>query len=105
MYTTSFALIMNDKTYKGLSSAHRKCVDGMRGVPLSAKIGGFWDAADTLGEKEALKLGVKITEPNAAERAYYTQVTSKIEASVLAQIAKRGVDGKAALAFFKSQIK
>jgi TRAP-type C4-dicarboxylate transport system substrate-binding protein len=105
MYTTSFALIMNNKTYKGLSSAHRKCVDGMRGVSLSSKIGGFWDAADTLGEKEALKMGVKITEPNAAERAYYKQVTSKIEASVLAQIDKKGVDGKAALAFFKSQIK
>jgi TRAP-type C4-dicarboxylate transport system substrate-binding protein len=105
MYTTSFGLIMNSKTYNGLTSAHKKCVDGIRGVPMSRKIGGFWDAADALGEKEAIKMGVKITEPNAAERAYYTKITSKIEADVLAQISKRGVDGKAALAFFKSQIK
>jgi TRAP-type C4-dicarboxylate transport system substrate-binding protein len=105
MYTTSFALIQSNKSYKGLSSAHKKCMDGIRGVTMSAKIGGFWDAADTLGEKEALKLGVIITEPSAAERAYYTKVTSKIEAAVLKDIDKRGVDGKGALAFFKSQIK
>jgi TRAP-type C4-dicarboxylate transport system substrate-binding protein len=105
MYTTSFALIQSNASYKKLSGAHKKCVDGIRGVGMSAKIGGFWDAADALGEKEALKLGVKITEPSATERAYYKQVTSKIEAEVLAQVAKKGVDGKAALAFFKSQIK
>jgi TRAP-type C4-dicarboxylate transport system substrate-binding protein len=105
MYTTSFALIMNSKKHKGLSSAHRKCVEGIRGVPMSRKIGGFWDAADVLGEKEALKLGVTIAEPSAAERAYYKKITSNIEADVLAQISKRGVDGKAALAYFKSQIK
>jgi TRAP-type C4-dicarboxylate transport system substrate-binding protein len=105
MYTTSFALIQSDKSYKSLSPAHKKCIDGMRGVSLSKKIGGFWDAADSLGEKEALKAGVKITEPSAAERAYYTKVTSKIESDVLKEIDKKGVDGKAALSFFKSHIK
>ena len=31
-------------------------------------------------------------------------LTASIEADVLAEIDKRGVDGKAALAFFKSQL-
>ena len=45
-----------------------------------------------------------ITDADDADKAYFKELTASIEADVLAEIDKRGVDGKAALAFFKSQL-
>ena len=104
MYTTSFALILNGDTYEGLSAAHRKCVDDMRGVDLARKVGEFWDAADALGLEKGKEMGLVVTDASAEERAYFKELTSGIEADVLAEIDARGVDGAAALAYFKSQL-
>ena len=104
IYTTSFAIILNSDTFQNLSSAHQKCVENMRGVKMAAKVGAYWDAADDLGMEKGLEAGLVITDANDADKAYFKELTASIEADVLAEINKRGVDGKAALAFFKSQL-
>ena len=104
MYTTSFAMMMNSDTYDGLSAAHRDCVDELSGVAAARKIGEFWDAADELGVKMGMEMGLVVTDASDAERAYFKELTSGIEADVLAEIDARGVDGAAALAFFKSKL-
>ena len=104
IYTTSFAIAMNKDTYDGLSSSHRKCIDDMRGVKMAAKVGSYWDAADDLGMAEGLKVGLVVTDASDADKAYFKELTAGIEADVLAKIDDRGVDGKAALAYFKSQL-
>ena len=60
--------------------------------------------ADDLGLEKGLEAGLVITDANDADKAYFKELTASIEADVLAEINKRGVDGKAALAFFKSQL-
>ena len=62
IYTTSFAIILNSDTFNGLSSAHRKCVEDMRGVKMAAKVGAYWDAADDLGMEKGLEAGLVITD-------------------------------------------
>ena len=104
IYTTSFAIILNQDTYEGLSNDQRKCFDDMRGVGMAAKVGTFWDAADELGEKEGIAAGLKITDASDEEKAFFKELTADIEAEVLKGIDDRGVDGKAALAFFRSQL-
>ncbi|WP_438995830.1 TRAP transporter substrate-binding protein [Candidatus Puniceispirillum sp.] len=104
IYTTSFAIAMNKDTYDGLSASHRKCIDDMRGVKMAAKVGSYWDAADDLGMAEGLKVGLSVTDASDSDKAYFKELTAGIEAKVLAAIDGRGVDGKAALAFFKSQL-
>jgi TRAP-type C4-dicarboxylate transport system substrate-binding protein len=104
-YTTSFGLLLNSETYSGLSQEHRDCFDKNSGVDLATVIGGFWDIADDVGMEGALAEGVKITEANAAERAYYTEKTAHIEAKIIAEIDALGVNGAEALAYFKSEIK
>jgi TRAP-type C4-dicarboxylate transport system substrate-binding protein len=104
IYTTSFAIAMNKDTYDGLSSSHRKCIDDMRGVKMAAKVGSYWDAADDLGMAEGLKVGLVVTDASDADKAYFKELTAGIETEVLAAIDGRGVDGKAALAFFKSKL-
>ena len=106
MYTTSFAVILNSDTYDGLSDANKKCVDDMAGVEMSRWIGKVWDDADALGiEKAKANNGLNVIVMDDAQRAYYKEKTSGIEAAVLEEINGRGVDGAAALAYFKSQLK
>ena len=104
MYTTSFAIILNADTYDSLSAANRKCVDEMRGVSMARDVGKMWDDADTLGLEKAKEVGLKVTDASAEDRAYFKSLTSGIEAEVLAEIAKRGIDADAALAYFKSNL-
>lgn len=106
MYTTSFGLIMNADTYDGLSDAHRKCIDDMRGVEMARWIGKVWDEADDYGrEKAVADFGLNVVEMDADQRAFYKEKTAGIEAAVLEEVSGRGVDGAAALAYLKSQIK
>ena len=62
---------------------------------MAAKVGAYWDAADDLGMEKGLT-GLVITDANDADKAYFKELTASIEADVLAEINKRGVDGKAA---------
>jgi len=105
MYTTAFGLIMNSDTYNDLSAAHRKCIDDMRGVEMSRQIGKWWDEADQLGYEKFAEMGGVVTDASAAEQAYFAEKTSGIEAKVVAAASARGIDGTAALAYFRSLLK
>ncbi len=106
MYTTSFGLLMNSDSYDGLSDANRKCVDDMRGVEMARWIGKVWDEADAFGlEKATADNGLQVIEMDAAQRAYFTEKTSGIEAAVVAEVDGAGINGAEALAYLKSQIK
>ncbi len=105
MYTTSFGLLMNSDTYDGLSDAHRKCIDDMRGVEMSRWIGKVWDEADAYGKEMAVsENGLQIIEMDEDQRAYYKEKTAGIEAAVLEEVNAKGVDAAAALEFLKSNI-
>ncbi len=104
MYTTSFALVLNEDTYNDLSDDHKACVDGVRGVEMSRQIGKFWDEADAVGEAESAKTGSVVVIASDEERAYFKEKTAGIEAAVLKEVASRGVDAEAALEFMKSQL-
>jgi len=102
MYTTAFGLIMNDDTYNGLSAAHRKCIDDMRGVSMASQIGMYWMEADEYGQQKFKEMGGKITDASAADQAYFNEKTSGIEGMVLDAVNSRGIDGAAALAYYRS---
>jgi TRAP-type C4-dicarboxylate transport system substrate-binding protein len=104
MYTTSFGVLMNSDSYSDLSDEHRACVDATRGVALSGQIGKFWDQADTIGTTKAVEeFGLVITEVGEEDRAYFTELTSGIEAEVLQGLTDRGVDAQAAIEYLRSQ--
>ena len=104
MYTTAFGLIMNSDTYDDLSAAHKKCIDGMTGVDMARRVGKWWDEADALGYEKFAEMGGTVTDASADEQAYFREKTAAIEAGVLAAIDERGVDGAAALKYFRSQL-
>ncbi len=104
MYTTSFALVLNEDTYSDLSDDQRACVDKIRGVEMSRQIGKFWDEADAVGADESSKTGSVVIEASDEERAYFKEKTAGIESTILKEVSSRGVDAEAALEFLKSQL-
>jgi len=104
VYTTAFGIVMNNDAYEGLDTTQRGCVDSMRGVSLSRIIGWFWDDADKVGASAAASYGHELTIASDEERAYFTEVTSSVSTDIVAKISAAGVDGAAALAYFKKQV-
>lgn len=104
MYTTSFAFIMGQDSFDGLSAEHQACVNKLSGVELARTIGAFWDEADAVGLEASAKTGSVVIEASEEERAYFAEKTKDIEATVLAEVESRGVDAKAALEFMRSQL-
>ena len=104
VYTTAFGIVMNNDAYEGLDTTQRGCVDSMRGVSLSRIIGWFWDDADKFGASAAASYGHELTIASDEERAYFTEVTSSVSTDIVAKISAAGVDGAAALAYFKEQV-
>ncbi len=105
MYTTAFAVIMNDDTYNDLSASHKKCIDDMRGVSLSRKIGNYWDKADDVGRASAADYNHELTVASTEERQYFRDKMGPVIDEVLSSINSVGVDANAALAYFKEQVK
>jgi TRAP-type C4-dicarboxylate transport system substrate-binding protein len=105
MYTTAFGLIMNSDSYDDLSAAHKACIDKMTGVEMARTIGKFWDDADALGLEKFGEVGGKVTMASAADQAYFAEKTAGIEAKVVAAASERGIDGAAALAYYRAQLK
>ena len=105
MYTTAFAVIMNNDTYNDLSASHKKCIDDMRGVSLSRKIGNYWDQADEVGKASAAEYNHELTIANNDERQYFKAKMGPVIDDVLAKINAVGVDASGALSYFKEEVK
>lgn len=58
-YTSSFALVMNPRTYDGLSEASRALIDESF-TGREAEIGQLWDGVDAVGKQALVDLGVRI---------------------------------------------
>jgi TRAP-type C4-dicarboxylate transport system substrate-binding protein len=104
MYTTAFAVIMNNDSYESLDAAQRKCIDDMRGVSLSRKIGQLWDAADDRGKQEAATYNHELTVASTEERQYFKAKMGPVVDGVINKINAVGVDASSALAYFKEQV-
>jgi TRAP-type C4-dicarboxylate transport system substrate-binding protein len=105
MYTTAFAVIMNDDTYNGLSASHKKCIDDMRGVSLSRTIGRYWDQADDKGKSAAAEYNHELTVASNDERQYFKSKMGPVIDGVLGKINAVGVDASTALTYFKEEVK
>ena len=105
MYTTAFAVIMNNDAYNDLSASHKKCIDDMRGVSLSRKIGNYWDQADEVGKASAAEYNHELTIANNDERQYFKAKMGPVINDVLGKINAVGVDASGALAYFKEEVK
>jgi TRAP-type C4-dicarboxylate transport system substrate-binding protein len=100
----SFSMFMSAKTWASLSKKDQDAIDGASGEAI-ARSAKSWDDDDKVGLEQLLAAGAKqVTAPPA----FMTELQDKlkfIEDNWIKEAEKAGVDGKAALAFFRAEAK
>ena len=72
---------------------------------MARKVGTYWDKADALGLEKFKEMGGQLTVASAEDQAYFAEKTAGIEATVVSAASARGIDGAAALAYYRSLLK
>ncbi|MCV6591914.1 MAG: TRAP transporter substrate-binding protein [Silicimonas sp.] len=104
-YRGSFAVILNEDTYEGMSDEDRAAVDTLLGEKLSRIAGAMWDEIDGIG-MDALNNTAdnSYAEASAEDAAKWQELTGPIIAGVLAEVSDKGIDAAAAQAFIAGEM-
>jgi TRAP-type C4-dicarboxylate transport system substrate-binding protein len=98
----SFTFFINESRWNALPAAAREAIARLSGEAFSARMG-VLDQANNGAIKALVDQGVKVVKAPAAFEAELREAFNIIEQEWLAEVAKRGVDGRAALAFYRAE--
>ena len=94
LYTTTFVMAMNKAKYESLGADLKKVIDANSGLATSGWLGKTQQGNDPIGRKSAVDRGNQITTLTTAEAQEYIKVSGAIDDEWIADITKRGFDGK-----------
>lgn len=99
----SFALVMNERKWKGLSDADRAAIDATAGAAFADRMSAM-DRANTASIKKLSDAGVAFIDADPTLNAELRKAWRFLEDEWITEAGKRGVDGAAALAFYREQV-
>ena len=94
LYTTTFVMAMNKPKYESLSPDLKKAIDANSGLATSAWLGKTQQGNDPIGRKPAVDRGNTIHTLSSAEAQEFIKVAQAIDDEWVADMTKRGFDGK-----------
>lgn len=102
----SFAYIMNEDTFADLpEDLQTALMTEVFGEPISRMSGAVWDEGDAFSIQLTKDTdGNTITQASEADIAAFQPVIEAVTASVLEEVAAKGVDAEAALAAFRAEL-
>lgn len=104
-YRGSFAIVMNQDTYDGMSAEDRAALDSIIGENLSRVAGQTWDTIDAAGLTTFDEFDDNtLTEASADDVAKWEALTGPIIESVLAEVSEKGIDAVAVQAFIAAEM-
>ena len=98
---THFSLIMNERKWSGLSADDRRAIERVSGEAAASRAGKGFDELERNAVKALEGGGVRISMASPAFAAEVRNRLTFIEEGWLAAAKARGVDGAAALAFYR----
>lgn len=105
-YRGSFAAIMNQDAFDGLSEEDQKALQTVFGEPLSRMAGSVWDEIDKMGREASENTpDNSITTASAEDTAAYNEIAGPIIEKVLGEVSAKGIDAKAVQAFIAAEMK
>jgi TRAP-type C4-dicarboxylate transport system substrate-binding protein len=104
LYTTTFVMAMNKARYDGLAPDLKKVIDANSGLATSAWLGKVQQGNDPIGRKAAVDRGNTLYTFPASERDEFIKLSSHVDEEWVADMNKRGFDGKKLLASAKELI-
>jgi TRAP-type C4-dicarboxylate transport system substrate-binding protein len=104
LYTTTFVMAMNKAKYESLPPDLKKVIDANSGLATSAWLGKTQQGNDPIGRKAASDRGNTIHTLSSAEAQEFIKVSQAIDDEWVADMNKRGFDGKKLLQTAKDLI-
>jgi TRAP-type C4-dicarboxylate transport system substrate-binding protein len=104
LYTTTFVMAMNKAKYESLSPELKKVIDDNSGLATSAWLGKTQQGNDPLGRKAAADRGNTIVQMSKAETEAFIKLSSQVDDEWVADMDKRGFDGKKLLSTARALI-
>src|SRR5678816_3679363 len=94
LYTTTFVMAMNKAKYESLAPDLKKVIDANSGLATSGWLGKTQQGNDPNGRKAAVDHGNQIYTLSNAEAQEFIKVSGAIDDEWVADMNKRGFDGK-----------
>jgi TRAP-type C4-dicarboxylate transport system substrate-binding protein len=104
LYRTAHYIVVNPAKWEALPAEDKKAIESVSGEALAALAGKMWDSADADGKENLKKGGTSFTVASEPMMADLNSRLGNMQADWIAKAAKKGIDGKAALDYFKEQI-
>lgn len=104
IYTTSFSVFMNQDTWSEISSGDQAAIMSVSGAVLGAAFGAGWDQAVAGAEAAYADASIEIVAADPAFEAALIEQAAPVTAGWLNAAQAAGIDGQAALDFYKAQI-
>ena len=105
LYYGSFAFIFNPRKYRRFNRKEKAAFRRCSGETLARVAGKAWDAADRDGWKTASQSHGNVKQASAAMQKEFKPIAARIEANWIKAVAKRGINGAAALRYLRAQAK
>jgi TRAP-type C4-dicarboxylate transport system substrate-binding protein len=99
------ALIINEAKWKALAPADQAAIEKLLGEHWSLLWGNLWDKTNAAAIEQMKKDGVALKDASPELLAEIRRRLAKIETDWIAEAGKKNVDGKAALAYMREQVK
>lgn len=103
-YSSIFYVAMNQQKWDAISTADKKAIEGVSGEWLARTSGAVWDKGAAGVIKKLKKNGVDIHHASPEFVGALKKRLAFVEQDWINKAAKKGVDGKAALAYFREQM-
>lgn len=100
----SFALVVNERRWKELSQADRAAIEATAGAAFAERMSAL-DRANGAATKKLSDAGVRFIDASPEFTAELRKAWRFLDDEWIAEAGKRGVDGAAALAFYRDQVK
>lgn len=104
LYTTTFVMAMNKAKYESLAPDLKKVIDNNSGLATSGWLGKTQQGNDPIGRKAAVDHGNTIYQITAADRQEFIRLSSPLDEDWVADMNKRGFDGRKLLQTAKDLI-
>jgi TRAP-type C4-dicarboxylate transport system substrate-binding protein len=104
LYTTTFVMAMNKAKYDSLPADLKRVIDANSGMATSAWLGKAQQAGDPAGRKSATDRSNTMYTFSQAETDQFVKLSSQIDDEWVADMNKRGFDGKKLLEGAKALI-
>lgn len=104
LHAVTFSLLMNEKKWKRLSKADREAIASVSGETIAVNAGRKTDQLDAKVRKIATGKGITFNTASPAFVKELRSVAGNFQTDWIKTAESRGVDGAAALAYFRSQV-